>query len=65
MESVTKTKKKQLPPLLYDLTELQRDGNRKYGFSANRVLEIAQSLYERHKLVMHIRARIAGIYPAT
>ena len=55
VESVTKTKKKQLPPLLYDLTELQRDGNRKYGFSANRVLEIAQSLYERHKLVTYPR----------
>ena len=55
VESVTKTKKRQLPPLLYDLTELQRDGNRKYGFSANRVLEIAQSLYERHKLITYPR----------
>lgn len=53
--SVEKTPKKQLPPLLYDLTELQRDGNRKYGFSANKVLNIAQSLYETHKLLTYPR----------
>ena len=37
---------KALPPFLYDLTELQRDMNRKYGMSANDTLEIAQQLYE-------------------
>ena len=52
---VDKTPKKQLPPLLYDLTELQRDGNRRYGFSANKVLNIAQSLYENHKLLTYPR----------
>jgi DNA topoisomerase-3 len=37
---------KALPPLLYDLTELQRDMNKKYGMSANDTLEVAQQLYE-------------------
>ncbi len=55
VSSVTKTPKKTLPPFLYDLTELQRDGNRKYGLSANQVLEIAQSLYEKHKLLTYPR----------
>lgn len=52
---VTRTKKKTPPPLLYDLTELQRDGNRKYGYSANKVLSIAQALYEKHKLITYPR----------
>lgn len=52
---VNRTPKKQLPPQLYDLTELQRDGNRKYGFSANKVLNLAQSLYETHKLLTYPR----------
>jgi DNA topoisomerase-3 len=43
------------PPLLYDLTELQRHGNRLYGLSASRTLEIAQALYERHKLISYPR----------
>ncbi len=53
--SVTKTPKKTLPPYLYDLTELQRDGNRKYGYSANKVLDIAQALYEKHKILTYPR----------
>lgn len=52
---ITRSKKKQQPPLLYDLTELQRDGNRKYGFSASKVLSIAQDLYEKHKLLTYPR----------
>ena len=52
---VEKQTKKQLPPLLYDLTELQRDGNRKYGYSAAKVLSIAQNLYEKHKLITYPR----------
>lgn len=36
-----------LPPLLYDLTALQKDANRKYGFSADKTLSIAQTLYEK------------------
>lgn len=55
VKSVTKNKKKQHPPLLYDLTELQRDGNRKYGFSASKVLSLAQDLYEKHKLLTYPR----------
>lgn len=43
------------PPPLYDLTELQRHANRLYGFSAQRTLEIAQTLYERHKLISYPR----------
>ena len=43
------------PPLLYDLTELQRHANRLFGFSAQRTLEIAQALYERHKLLSYPR----------
>lgn len=42
-------------PLAYDLTELQRDANRKYGFSAQKTLSALQSLYERHKLVTYPR----------
>ena len=43
------------PPLLYDLTELQRHANRLYGFSAHRTLELAQALYERHKMISYPR----------
>ncbi len=42
-------------PLLYDLTELQRDGNRRYGYSAEQTLEAAQSLYEKYKLTTYPR----------
>ena len=35
------------PPLLYDLTALQKDANRRHGFSADKILSIAQSLYEK------------------
>lgn len=43
------------PPLLYDLTELQRHANRLYGMSAQRTLDLAQALYERHKLISYPR----------
>ncbi|HJV44753.1 MAG TPA: DNA topoisomerase III [Bacillota bacterium] len=42
-------------PLAYDLTELQRDANRKYGFSAKHTSNVLQKLYERHKLVTYPR----------
>jgi DNA topoisomerase-3 len=48
-------KKKQVPPLLYDLTELQRDGNKKFGFSAQKTLNLVQDLYEKRKLVTYPR----------
>jgi DNA topoisomerase-3 len=43
------------PPLLFDLTALQRTANRRYGLSAARTLEIAQALYERHKVITYPR----------
>jgi len=46
---------KQAPPQLYDLTTLQRDASSKFGFSARNTLAIAQSLYERHKLLTYPR----------
>jgi DNA topoisomerase III len=52
---VTSKQKKLPPPLLYDLTELQRHANRLYGFSAQRTLELAQTLYEQHKLISYPR----------
>ena len=53
--SVHSQSKKLPPPLLYDLTELQRHLNRLYGFSAQRTLDAAQSLYETHKLLSYPR----------
>lgn len=38
------------PPLLYDLTALQKEANGRYGFSADKTLSIAQSLYEKKVL---------------
>lgn len=55
IKSITKKKNKQMPPPLYDLTELQRDGNRQHGFTAQQVLTIAQSLYEKRKMVTYPR----------
>lgn len=52
---VKKEAKKEPPPLAYDLTELQRDANRKYGFSAKTTSNIMQQLYENHKLVTYPR----------
>jgi DNA topoisomerase-3 len=42
-------------PLAYDLTELQRDANKRYGYSAKQTLSIMQSLYERHKILTYPR----------
>ena len=47
VESVTKKVTHTAPPLLYDLTALQKEANRRYGFSADKTLSIAQSLYEK------------------
>ncbi|HHY24366.1 MAG TPA: DNA topoisomerase III, partial [Clostridiaceae bacterium] len=52
---VRKDSKMDLPPLAYDLTELQRDANRRYGYSAKKTLSIMQRLYETHKLVTYPR----------
>jgi DNA topoisomerase-3 len=52
---IKKEAKRELPPLAYDLTELQRDANRKYGFSAKKTSSVMQQLYEYHKLVTYPR----------
>ncbi|MBR2824472.1 MAG: DNA topoisomerase 3 [Clostridia bacterium] len=48
-------RKTELPPQLYDLTSLQRDANRMLGFTADKTLKIAQSLYETHKALTYPR----------
>jgi DNA topoisomerase-3 len=70
IESLTSETKRMAPPLLYDLTELQRHANRLYGFSAQRTLELAQALYEKHKLLSyprtssrHLSASVAETLP--
>ena len=51
----TREHKKLPPPQLYDLTSLQREANRRLGFSADKTLKVAQALYETHKLVTYPR----------
>lgn len=55
VENVNKTHKKSFSPQLYDLTELQRDAHRIFGFSAKETLSTMQKLYEHHKLVTYPR----------
>jgi DNA topoisomerase-3 len=50
-----KSERKERPPLLYDLTSLQRDANSRHGFSARRTLAAAQRLYEEHKALTYPR----------
>lgn len=52
---VQKSAKKTFAPGLYDLTELQRDANRRFGFSAKETLNIMQRLYENHKVLTYPR----------
>ena len=52
---VNKVDKKKYSPGLYDLTELQRDANKIYGFSAKETLSIMQKLYEHHKVLTYPR----------
>ncbi|KGF51002.1 DNA topoisomerase, partial [Prevotella amnii] len=47
VETVTRKVTHTAPPLLYDLTALQKEANRRHGFSADKTLSIAQSLYEK------------------
>jgi DNA topoisomerase-3 len=49
------TEKMEAVPLAYDLTELQRDANKKYGFPAKKTSNVLQKLYEQHKLVTYPR----------
>ncbi len=52
---VKKEQKRESSPLLYDLTELQRDANKRFSFTAKQTLNIMQSLYEAHKLLTYPR----------
>ncbi len=53
--AVEQTSKKSFAPGLYDLTELQRDANKKFGYSAKETLNIMQRLYENHKVLTYPR----------
>jgi DNA topoisomerase III len=55
--TVTEDKKSstQIAPRLYDLTTLQREANNRYGLPARRTLQIAQALYEKHKMITYPR----------
>ena len=55
VQKVVKVEKKTYAPGLYDLTELQRDANRIFGFSAKETLSIMQKLYEHHKVLTYPR----------
>ncbi len=52
---VKKTTKKKYSPALYDLTELQRDANKIWGYSAKQTLNLMQRLYENHKVLTYPR----------
>jgi DNA topoisomerase III len=69
-ESIQSETQRMVPPQLYDLTELQRHANRLFGFSAQKTLDTAQALYERHKLISyprtdsrHLSQDLAGTLP--
>lgn len=55
VQEVHRTTKKTYSPGLYDLTELQRDANKRFGFSAKETLNIMQRLYENHKVLTYPR----------
>ena len=64
----TSKRSTQLSPQLFDLTSLQREANNKFGFSAKTTLSIAQSLYEKHKVLTYPRTDSRALpedYPAT
>ncbi|WP_160723916.1 DNA topoisomerase III [Bacillus sp. USDA818B3_A] len=55
LEKIERKKKSDQQPLPYDLTELQRDANKRFGFSAKKTLTVLQRLYEQYKLVTYPR----------
>lgn len=55
IHSIIRKEKTEPQPLPYDLTELQRDANKRYGFSAKKTSNVLQKLYEQHKLVTYPR----------
>ena len=52
---VERKESREKPPLLYDLTALQKEANKRFHFSAKRTLDLAQALYERHKVLTYPR----------
>lgn len=62
VKSVEKQKKKELPPLLFSLTDLQQEANKRFGFSAKKTLDIAQKLYQDKKCLSYPRtdSRVLG-----
>ena len=63
MQSASRKKKVEPPPLLYDLTSLQRRANQRYGMAADRTLQVAQALYERHKVLTYPRTDARFLTP--
>jgi len=55
VESLKQSKTREPPPLLFDLTSLQRTANKRFGLSAKATLEAAQALYERNKVLTYPR----------
>ncbi|WP_370222928.1 DNA topoisomerase III [Cytobacillus sp.] len=55
IQSINRKERTEPQPLPYDLTELQRDANKRYGFSAKKTSNVLQKLYEQHKLVTYPR----------
>ena len=56
VQSVEKKPKKSAPPLPYNLSALQIDANKRFGLSAQQVLDTCQALYEKHKLLTYPRS---------
>lgn len=63
VQSAKKTYKMQAPPPCYDLTELQRDANKQFGYTAKQTLSFMQSLYETHKVLTYPRTDSRYITP--
>jgi len=55
VSKVSERIKKEFAPKLYDLTELQREANKRFGYSAKKTLSHMQTLYERHKILTYPR----------
>lgn len=55
VSSIEEKTKTESAPLPYDLTEIQREANQRYGYSAKKTLGVVQSLYETHKIVTYPR----------
>jgi DNA topoisomerase-3 len=62
---VDRTEKRTPPEQLYDLTTLQREANRRWGYTAEDTLKVAQRLYEEHKALTYPRTSSRHLLPAT